>query len=174
MAAKKKKAVAKKSHIAKVWNDSSWAVEFGELKRGRGRPNATERLFKAVGEKIPIEALSRVKSRLKTQDLGLVGVYMAHDSMGAVRYVGRGNIFTRLRSHFKAHPHELAYFSFFLVEDKQHEREIETLLIRGAGPMLEFNERKKRVGIAPGNVRDFEAGTYYVERQNRRGRKRRS
>src|SRR5690606_41017744 len=68
-------------------------------------------------------------------------------SMGSPRYVGRGSIFARLKSHKNAHPHELVYFSFYIVEDKQHEREIETLLIRAAGDQLEFNDRKKRVGI---------------------------
>jgi hypothetical protein len=50
---------------------------------------------------------------------------------------------------------------------------IETLLIRAAGFLIEFNTRKKRVGIEHGNVRDFEAGTEFYERQTRKGRARR-
>ena len=170
MASTKKKP-ARKERQSQVWANADWVVEFGELKRGAGRPPATERLFKAVGEKVPFDALGKVRDKLKTEGIGIVGVYMAHDSMGAVRYVGRGNIFQRLRSHRRSHPHELVYFSFFIVEDKQHEREIETLLIRGAGPMLEFNQRKKRVGIDPGSVKDYEPGTYFVERRRNRSRR---
>ena len=91
--------------------------------------------------------------------------------MGAPRYIGRGKIFGRLKSHFKRHAKELFYFSFYVVKEENHEREIETLLIRGAANMLEFNNRKKRVGIAPGNVRDFECGTLFYERQSKKGKK---
>ena len=99
------------------------------------------------------------------------GVYAVHDSMGVVRYVGRGMIFQRLRAHKKSHPLEYEYFSFWIVATKQHEREIETLLIRGAGPLLVFNDRKKRVGIEAGNITDYEPGTLYFERQRKRGRR---
>lgn len=58
-----------------------------------------------------------------------------------------------------------------MVSEKKHEREIETLLIRAASFLLEFNERKKRIGIAHGNVQDFEAGTLFYERQQKKGRK---
>lgn len=91
--------------------------------------------------------------------------------MGYPRYIGRGNVFWRLNNHRKAHPLELVYFSFYIVLDKAHEREIETLLIRAAGPLLEFNSQKKRVDIQAGNVRDFEAGTRFYERHYKRGRK---
>ena len=92
--------------------------------------------------------------------------------MGAARYIGRGSVFSRLAAHKKEHPHELVYFSFYIVEEKQHEREIETLLIRAAGPQLEFNDRKKRIGINSGNIRDYEPGTSFYERQAKKGRKR--
>ena len=75
---------------------------------------------------------------------------MAHDSMGHARYAGRGNIFSRLNARHKAQPLELEYFSFYVVLDKQHEREIETALIRVAGPQLVFNSQKKRVTNEPG------------------------
>ncbi len=91
--------------------------------------------------------------------------------MGCPRYIGRGNIFGRLASRRKAKPDELAYFSFYVVSEKMHEREVETLLIRAAGFLLEFNDRKKRVGISHGNVRDFEAGTLFYERQRKKGKK---
>ena len=70
----------------------------------------------------------------------------------------------------KAQPRELAYFCFYIVAEKKHEREIETLLIRVGGAHLHFNERKKRIDIEAGNVNDYEAGTSYVERQRKRGR----
>ena len=38
------------------------------------------------------------------------------------------------------------------------------------GPLLEFNTRKKRVDIMPGNIRDYEAGTFFYERQYKKGK----
>ncbi len=99
---------------------------------------------------------------------------MAHDSMGCPRYIGRGNVFQRLESRKKAKVLELQYFSFYLVSEKKHEREIETLLIRAAGFLLEFNSRKKRAGISHGNIRDYEAGTLFFERHYKRGKRPRS
>jgi hypothetical protein len=165
MAARKnKKTATKKIHKEDVWGDASWVVCYGELKRERGNPGTTN-LFECVAEKIPFGALKAVQNEVQNKNIGTNGVYVAHDSMGCPRYVGRGDIFGRLASHLKAHSHELVYFSFYIVADKKHEREIETLLIRTAGFMLEFNDRKKRVGISPGNVADYEAGTYFFERR---------
>ena len=96
---------------------------------------------------------------------------IAHDSMGVARYIGRGNIFERLKSRRRAQVLELVYFSFYVGFDKTNEREIETLLIRAVGPQLYFNSRKKREDIHPGNIRDYEAGTFFFERQYKRGRK---
>lgn len=170
-------ATLRKARSKKVVTDSAvysdgehWKVCFGELKRGQGRPEKTEHLFRVVGEKLPYAALSAVKKHLRAQGLSRQGVYVAHDSMGCPRYIGRGSIFPRLISRHKSQPHELAYFSFYVVSEKKHEREIETLLIRAAGFLLEFNTRKKRIGIAHGNVRDFEAGTEFYERQTKKGR----
>jgi hypothetical protein len=155
----------------RIWSDIKWTICFGELKRGRGNPGRIERLFKVVAEKLPYDSLSTVEKDLRQLGEGTTGVYVAHDSMGCPRYIGRGNIFGRLRSCQGHHQEELEYFSFYVVEDKKHEGEIETLLIRAAGFLLEFNERKKRVGIRPGNVRDYEAGTKFYERQGKKGRK---
>jgi hypothetical protein len=80
------------------------------------------------------------------------GVYMAHDSMGYARYIGRGAIFARLRARAKAQELELKYLSFYVVKQQKHEREIETLLIRAAGPMLQFNTKKKRLTISAGSI----------------------
>lgn len=63
--------------------------------------------------------------------------------MGYARYIGRGRIFPRLRARLKSQILELKYFSFYVVEEKKHEGEIETLLIRAAGPLLQFNTQKK-------------------------------
>jgi len=90
--------------------------------------------------------------------------------MGYARYIGRGDIFARLEARFRAQPLELMYFSFYVVENLKHEKEIETLLIRAGGPQLHFNERKRRIDIECGNVRDFQAGTRFYERRKRRGR----
>ncbi|SRR6266511_630283 len=154
-----------------VYSDRKyWKVCYGRLKRGQGRPGTAEHLFRVVGEKLPFVALPSVKKHLRDNDLSTRGLYVAHDSMGCLRHIGRGNIFARLDSRRRSHPYELVYFSFYVVSEKKHEREIETLLIRAAGFLLEFNERKKRVGIAHANVRDFEAGTLFYERQKKKGR----
>jgi hypothetical protein len=58
-------------------------------------------------------------------------------------------VFTRLRSHKKAQRLELLYFSFYMVEENVHEREIETLLIRGASHLLSFNEKKNASAFRP-------------------------
>jgi hypothetical protein len=170
--ATKKKARSTKTIVDRNFvNIPAWSICYGELKRGQGRPAKTEHLFRVVGEKIPYAALPAVKRHLKASGHTAQGVYVAHDSMGCPRYIGRGNIFTRLEARKKAQELELEYFSFYVVSEKKHEREVETLLIRAAGFLLHFNDRKKRVGIAPGNVRDYEAGTYFYERQYKKGRR---
>ena len=83
-----------------------------------------------------------------------------------------GTSCSRLAARKKQHPLELIYYSFYVVKKKNHEREIETLLIRAAGTSLLFNEKKKRVDIRSGNVKDYEPKTYFYERQRRQGRKR--
>ncbi|MGA8921725.1 MAG: hypothetical protein WB682_01155 [Candidatus Dormiibacterota bacterium] len=65
----------------------------------------------------------------------------------------------------------MKYFSFYVVEEKKHEREIETLLIHAAGPLLQFNTKKKRVTISAGAIQDFEGGTHFFERRYKRGQK---
>jgi hypothetical protein len=91
--------------------------------------------------------------------------------MGYARYIGRGKIFPRLRACREKHKLEVMYFSFYVVEEKKHEREIETLLIHAAGPLLQFNTKKKRVTISAGSIRDFEAGTKFFEPSYKKGRK---
>lgn len=171
-----KKAPAKRVIIdAGIYNTSPWIVHFGQLQptpKGRGRPtngSKTEHLFRVIGEKLPYEALGAVRKHLKEKNYPSQGVYVAHDSMGCPRYIGRGNIFQRLAARKNAKQLELEYFSFYVVAEKKHEREIETLLIRAAAFLLEFNDRKKRIGIAPGSVSDFEAGTVFYERRYERG-----
>jgi len=93
--------------------------------------------------------------------------------MGIARYIGRGDIFPRLKARKRTQSLELSYFSFYIGMDKMHEREIETLLIRCAGPQAHFNSRKKRIDIQAGNVNDYEAGTLFYQRQYKRGRPRR-
>jgi hypothetical protein len=166
-----KKPKAKKVGGDYIWSDKTdWTVRSGELKRQPGRPDEA-RLFKAVAEKIPFGALREIAAHLKKTGIRRTGVYIAHDSMGVARYIGRGSIFHRLKARQNAQPLELVYFSFYVVADSTHEREIETLLIRAAGPQLHFNTKKKRVDIAPGNVRDYEAGTLYYQRQHKKGKK---
>ena len=171
MAKKQNKKPSGKRDKGFVWKDSHWRVRWGGLVPSPGRPQNVKSLLSWTGEKIPYEALADTKALLEKQNAKKEGVYVAHDSMGYARYVGRGDVFSRLTARKKAFPTELAYFSFYLVAEKKHEREIETLLIRLGGAHLQFNERKKRVDISPGDVRDYEAGTNYIERQKKRGKK---
>jgi hypothetical protein len=168
---KSAKKPSTKTATSSVFSEGQWKVVFGELKRGRGRPSNVKSVFRAFGEKLPKEALDDVEKAIIDQELSREGVYFAHDSLGCARYAGRGSVFSRLRSHFRSHPDELLYFSFYLIADKQHEREIETALIRVASHLLVFNKRKKRDDIEPGDVRDYEPGTLYFERQRKRGRR---
>ena len=157
--------------VAKIWGDKQWTVRFGALNPGPGRPDAVQSLFKVVGEKIPFEALNAVNKYLRDNKIRRNGVYIAHDSMGYARYIGRGRIFQRLRARVKSQVLELKYFSFYVVEERKHEGEIETLLIRAAGPLLQFNTKKKRVTINAGRLLDYEAGTLFFERSYVRGKK---
>lgn len=169
--ASKGKRPSRKSKVKNVWNDSQWTVGHGRLIPGPGRPGKQSHLFKVIGEKLPIESLEDVNKQMKSAGFGREGVYVAHDSMGYARYVGRGRIFSRLKSRAKKSKLEIRYFSFYVVQAKLHEREIETLLIRVGSPMLYFNERKKRLDLSPGNIRDYEPGTDFYERHYKKGRK---
>jgi hypothetical protein len=155
------------------WNvDNKWNVRVGELRPvGRKSPKANP-LFKYVAEKLPWEALPFVSKYLKDHKVKRVGVYMAHDSFGVARYGGRGNIFSRLRSHKRKYSRELVYFSFYIIENKTHEREIENVILRAAGPQMVLNQRKVRDGIDPGWVGDYEPGTKFFRRKYARGAKR--
>ena len=164
-----KRAAVKTVKVARIWGNTQWLVRFGKLNPGRGRPEAVRSLFRVVGEKLPFEAIHEVNKYLKREQIGRNGVYVAHDSMGYARYIGRGRIFSRLLTRQKAQILELKYFSFYVVEEKKHEREIETLLIRAAGPLLQFNTKKKRLTISAGNLNDYEAGTLFFERRYLRG-----
>lgn len=172
----KRKAKLKKVVQRLVYADGSqWTVKYGILKRRKGRPGRTDHLFKVLGEKLPYSSLSEVRKDVhkKLHKKNPQGVYIAHDSMGCPRYIGRGNVFNRLESRRRTQQLELQYFSFYLVSEMKHEREIETLLIRAAGFLLEFNDKKKRVGISHGDIKDYEAGTEFYERQWKKGKKKR-
>lgn len=156
-----------------VFRNAQWTVCRGMLTKPVkvGRPiKDVEHLFKVVGEKLPYESLSKVSQALKEEGVGTKGVYVAHDSMGCPRYIGRGDIFSRLAQHKKKYKLELTYFSFYVVAEKKHEREVETLLIRAAGFLLELNDRKKGWGVYPGDIKDYETGTIFFERHYKKGR----
>ena len=105
------------------WTDrKDWTVSSGKLKPGPGRPGRVRPLFKAVAEKIPFVALNKIAAHLKKTGIPRTGVYIAHDSMGVARYIGRGGIFHRLKIRLNAQPLELVYFSFYVVADSTHER----------------------------------------------------
>jgi hypothetical protein len=157
-----------------VHDSNGWVVKSGRLKPGRGRPAKVRPLFEVVAEKLPFSALAEVKTDMIEHGYSTEGVYLAHDSFGVARYGGRGSIFGRLASHKKKYPRELEYFSFYTIADKKHEREIETALLRAAGPTLTLNTRKVRNGIDPGSVNDYEPGTEFYERQIKRGPKKKA
>jgi hypothetical protein len=164
------KKPSRKSKSKRVWGDAQWTVGHGRLIPGPGRPEKKlSHLFRVVGEKLPIDALDAVRKDLDKQHLGKEGVYVAHDSMGYARYVGRGHIFSRLSSRAKQSVLEIKYFSFYVVQAKIHEREIENLLIRVGAPMLYFNEKKKRLDLRPGSIGDYEPGTEFYERHYKKG-----
>jgi hypothetical protein len=172
-AMKKKKTTKKPSRkhpIGKVSQYGIWTVLHGKLVPNRGRPRKVNSIFKVVAEKIPWACLAEVENDMQERGLPKSGIYIAHDSMGVPRYVGRGDIFGRLRARKNVHEAELHYFSYYIVLDKKNEREIETLVIRATSPLLDFNERKKRTIISTGNIRDYEGGTFFYERQKKRGR----
>ncbi len=169
------KRPCRKDVAGNVWTDNAdWVVVEGRLVPQPGKPPKTRHLFECVAEKLPFDCLSDIRKHLKDNDRDREGVYMAHDSMGVVRYGGRGQIFTRLAEHKRDHPKELLYFSFWIIKDKKHERELETAILRAAGPQMILNTRKVRAGIEVGNVQDYEPGTRFFERQKRKGKKRKT
>jgi len=170
---RKTKRPSRKESQQKVSEHQTWTVWRGKLVPSKGRPDKVNSLFCVVAEKIPYPCLSDVEQDMDAEGLSAQGIYLAHDSMGHARYAGRGSIFGRLKARRRTSPLELHYFSFYVISDKKHEREIETAIIRAASPLLEFNDRKKPVGIDPGNIRDYEGGTYFYERQNKKGKKKR-
>ena len=88
-----KKSAVKTITDPRIWSDGQWTVRFGKLNPGPGRPEAVQSLFRVVGEKLPFEAIHKVSKRLKAEGITRNGVYVAHDSMGYARYIGRGEFF---------------------------------------------------------------------------------
>jgi len=150
---------------------SRWVVQWGSLNAGPGAAGRVKRLFRVVGEKLPFGAIDYVDKQLRSQQIPREGVYVAHDSMGCARYIGRGKIFPRLRACRDNHKLQVLYFSSYIVEEKKHGREIETLLIHAAGPLLEFNTKKKRTTTSAGSILDYEAGTKFFELHSKKGKK---
>jgi hypothetical protein len=110
------KAPSTKRRIEVVYKDNEqWTVLYGELQRRQGRPTLTEHLFRIVGEKLPFEALSKVRKHLIGEGYLSQGVYVAHDSMGCPRYIGRGNIFQRLDARYRAQPPELSWGQVYIL-----------------------------------------------------------
>lgn len=158
----------KRITLETIFDGHEWQVKLGEL-RGKTRG---DNLFKYIAEKLPWDSFDAVLSHLRKSGVKREGVYLAHDSFGVARYGGRGQIFARLRNHKKKYERELVYFSFYIIESKTHEREIENVILRAAGPQLVLNQRKVRDGIEPGWVSDYEPGTKFFQRRYARGAKR--
>jgi hypothetical protein len=137
------KAKTKTVTMSTVADANGWVIVEGDVvaistkPRGPGRPKSPTSLFRVVAEKIPYVFLDEVRNVMITVKLSSNSIYIAHDCVGYPRYVGRGAIFTRLKQRKTAQVLELCYFSFYVVADKNHEREIETIMIRAAGPILD-------------------------------------
>ena len=110
-------------------------------------------LFSMIAEKIPYSFLDAVRKKVFELDYDTSGVYVAHDSMGWPRYIGRGEVFSRLKERKKQKSAELHNFSFYFIANKKHTREIETLMIRTAGSLLSFNDKKRRLDQMTGSGR---------------------
>ena len=164
MNAKSNKKLSSKRAGEPIWESDDWAVRPGRLVPGPGRPNKTSHLFSLIGEKLPYDSLSAVRKKVEEKGKPIRGVYLAHDSMGYARYGGRGLVFNRLLAHKRKYPSQLLYYSFYEIANKAHEREIETLILRAAGPQMVLNERKTASSFEPGNLLDYEPGTDFVER----------
>ena len=98
---------------------------------------------------------------------------MAHDSFGIPRYGGRGRIFSRLARRKEKYKRELQYFSFYIVKNKNHERELENAILRAAGPQMALNTLKVRSNWMPGRVQDYEPGTQFYQRKDSKDARRR-
>jgi hypothetical protein len=57
---------------------------------------------------------------------------------------------------------------FCIIKDKVHEREVENIILRAAGPQLVLNQRKMRDGVEPGGVRDYEPAHVFPTEIGRR------
>lgn len=167
----RKKSTVKFIKIRRLWSDTEWTLRVGSLNAGPGAAGGVKRLFRVVGEKIPFDAIKKANEYLRDHEIGRQGGYVAHDSMGYARYIGRGRIFNRLRACRDHHPLEVKYFSFYVVQQKKHEREIKTLLVCAAGPLLQFNTKKKRTTLSASRIKDYEAGTKFFECQLKKGKK---
>lgn len=166
---KSSKKVSRKRTIRTTWAGDGFRVCYGKLVPPRGRPDGVSSLFKCVAEQLPAASLEAARKQFRASGLPTKGLYIVHDSLGHARYAGRGNLFGRIRARFRAHPLQLAYYSIYVIEASRHMRELETLLLRAAGPLLLFNTRKRCLDSKPGDIRDYEPGTLYLERRNRRG-----
>lgn len=113
-------ASKKKRRATVRWDNPAWSsvadhhtVWSGKLKRPVGKPSKPDNLFSCVAEKLPWKSLTDVEQRVIANGWSREGVYVAHDSAGCPRYIGRGSIFSRLRQHKKAHPDELVFIPSF-------------------------------------------------------------
>ncbi len=158
----------KRTHVinSNVWKSDRHRVIFGRLDSVPGEEPERGNLFLCIGEKLPFDCLLEVKKHVYKQGLHRNGVYMAHDSFGVARYGGRGRIFARLAARKRKYQEELVYFSFYIVKEKNHEKELENAILRAAGPQMVLNELKVRTGPEPGSVRDYEPGTNCYRRLN--------
>lgn len=139
----------------------------GEVRARRGRRKPS--FLTLIGEMLPRESWLELPDHVS-------GVYVLFDSSETARYVGiASDVRARLRQYFTGRLKDdddkraiTASFSVFMVSNRKHARELESLLVHVLGPALFLNERKQRAfGVRP-DAKVFEAGTLVLQRRKSR------
>jgi len=166
-----KKSVTWIDHDKYVWDEGARCIRAGKLRSLQGRPRKVSPLVSVVGEHLPFASILDVQRHLceRTRKCWqqLLGVYMIHDKKGVVRYAGKGMIFGRLRSHKKKYGDKVTRFSFYLIPDRRHRDEIETLMLRGLH--LTENKQKNRTSTYTRAILSFCPGIHFYQFRGKAG-----
>ncbi len=166
---KKRKMETKESRHGTRWlePEENDLLIRGEVRARQGRRKPS--FLTLVGEMLPREAWRELPDHV-------AGVYVLFDSSETARYVGiASDVRARLGQYFTGSLEGdndkraiTASFSVFMVSNRKHARELESLLIHVLGPALFLNKRKQRAfGVRP-DAKVFEAGTLVLQRRRSR------
>ena len=64
-----KMTAVKSIKVYGVYDGPQWVVNYGELSPGSGPSEEIPRLFQALGEKLPFEALSEVRKHMRKEGI---------------------------------------------------------------------------------------------------------